>query len=57
MKKFLIEESGYYKVSKIISAKNEGKAIKEYEDWLNYKLYSGDIDLDRDDREVTKLSD
>ena len=57
MKKFLIEESGYYKVNKYISAKNEEEAIKEYEDWLNYEFYSGYIDLDRDDREITELSD
>lgn len=55
MKNYYFEESGYYKIRKIIEAGSKEKAIKEYEDWLDYKIYGGDIDLESGDREITEM--
>ena len=52
MKKFLIEESGYYKISMEVEALNEDDAMDKV-----YGYLPRFIDVERDDREVTELSD
>ena len=52
MKKFLIEESGYYKIRMEVEALNEDDAIDKI-----YGYLPRFIDVERDDREVTELSD
>lgn len=55
MKNYLIEESGHYKIRKYIDAYNKEGAIEDYEDWLNEEFYSGYIDLESNDRQVTEV--
>ena len=52
MKKFLIEESGYYKISMEVKALNEDDAIDKI-----YGYLPRFIDVESDDREVSELSD
>lgn len=52
MKKFLIEESGHYKISMEVEALNEDDAID-----VVYEYLPNFIDFESDDREVTELSD
>lgn len=57
MTNYYFVENGYYKITKNIEAKNKEKAIKEYEEWLDYACYSGDINLESSDREVFESDD
>lgn len=52
MKKFLIEESGYYKISMTIEALNEEDAIDSI-----YGYLPRFIDVESDDREVTEVEE
>lgn len=52
MKKFLIEESGSYKISMTIEALNEEDAVDRLYDEL--PMF---IDVESDDREVTEVID
>lgn len=52
MKKFLIEESGYYKISMTIEALNEEDAIDTI-----YGYLPRFIDVESDDREVTEVEE
>lgn len=52
MKKFYIEESGYYKIRAEIIAKNEEDVID-----VLYSYLPSFIDVESDDREVTKVTD
>ena len=52
MKKFLIEESGYYKISTTIEALNEEDAIDTI-----YGYLPRFIDVESDDREVTEVEE
>lgn len=52
MKKFLIEESGYYKIRTEIEALNEDDAIDTI-----YGYLPRFIDVESDDRQVTKVTD
>ena len=52
MKKFLIEESGYYKISMTIEALNEEDAIDKI-----YGYLPRFIDVESDDREVTEVEE
>ena len=52
MKKFLIEESGYYKISMTIEALNEEDAIDTI-----YGYLPRFIDVESDDREVTEVDE
>lgn len=57
MTNYYFVENGYYKITKNIEAENKEKAIKEYEEWLDYACYSGDINLESSDREVFESED
>lgn len=57
MKNYYIEESGQYKIRKHIDAYNKEGAIEDYEDWLNEEFYSGYIELESKDREVTEVEE
>lgn len=57
MTNYYFVENGYYKITKNIEAENKEKAIKEYEEWLDYAYYSGDINLESSDREVFEDDD
>lgn len=57
MTNYYIVENGYYKITRNIEAENKEKAIKEYEKWLDYACYSGDINLESSDREVFESDD
>lgn len=57
MTNYYFVENGYYKITKNIEAENKEKAIKEYEEWLDYACYSGDINLESSDREVFESDD
>ena len=52
MKKFLIEESGYYKISTTIEALNKEDAIDTI-----YGYLPRFIDVESDDREVTEVDE
>lgn len=52
MKKFLIEESGYYKISMTIEALNEEDAIDTI-----YGYLPRFIDVESDDREVAEVEE
>lgn len=55
MTNYYFEESGYYKITKNIEADNKEEATKRYEEWLDDEFYSGYIDLESNDREVTEV--
>lgn len=55
MTNYYFEESGYYKIRKNIEAKNIEEAIKEYEEWVDDEFYTGYIDLESEDRDITKM--
>lgn len=57
MKNYYFEESGHYKIRKYIDADNKEGAIEDYEDWLNEEFYSGYIELESKDREVTEVEE
>lgn len=57
MTNYYFEESGYYKITKNIEADSKERAIKDYEDWLDDEFYSGYIDLESNDREVTEVEE
>lgn len=57
MTNYYIEESGYYKITKDIEADNKEEAIVRYEEWLDNEFYSGYIDLESNDREVTEAEE
>lgn len=54
---YYFEESGYYKIRKNIVAENVEEAIEEYEKWVDDEFCTGDIDLESEDRDITKLND
>lgn len=55
MTNYYFEESGYYKIRKNIEAKNIEEAIEEYEEWVDTELCAGCIDLESEDRDITKM--
>lgn len=57
MTNYYFEESGYYKIRKNIEAENIEKAIKEYEKWIDDEFCVEYIDLESEDRDITKLID
>ena len=57
MKNYYFEESGYYKIRKNIEADSKEEAIKKYEDWLDDEVYTGCIDLESEDSEITETID
>ncbi len=54
MTNYYFEESGYYKIRKNIEADSKEEAIKKYEDWLDDEFYTGCIDLESEDSEITE---
>lgn len=50
MKKFYIEESGYYKIRTVILGESEDEALEELYDNL-----PDFIDIERDDREIEEM--
>lgn len=55
MTNYYFEESGYYKIRKNIEAKNIEEAIEEYEEWVDDEICTGYIDLESEDRDITKM--
>lgn len=52
---YIFEESGYYKIRKTIEANDVEEAIKKYEEWVDTELCTGCIDLESEDRDITKM--
>ena len=52
---YIFEESGYYKIRKVIKSDDIEKAIKEYEEWVDTEFCTGYIDLESEDRDITKI--
>ena len=51
---YTFEESGYYKIRKTIQADDLDEAIKKYEEWLDDEFCTRYIDLESEDRDITK---
>lgn len=57
MTNYYFEESGYYKIRKNIEAENKEEAIQRYEEWVDDEFYTGYIDLESEDRDITETID
>lgn len=57
MKNYYFEESGYYKIRKNIEAESKEEAIQKYEEWVDDEFYTGYIDLESEDRDITETID